>query len=209
MTQQNGLAKQDVATESEIVRVQKRGLAQLHKDPQMADAVGEFLELINKRPPESWIKKHPTATVKKNGVDVPAAYLPVGTVEFILRSVYQRWEWQVIDFKVIANAVAVHGRLRVQDPVTLEWMEMDGVGAKKIIIKKGGGGPTDFNSILPDAIEMVLPAAESMALKCAAQKLGKLFGGDLNRNEDLDSFESKYRNKIADWVNSEAKEESK
>ena len=187
-----------------LAEVSKRPTLQsLHSKPEMADAVGRFLELINKRPPAEWLKPHMTAKVKRNGQTVPALYLPIGKVEQLLRTIYQRWEWHVIDFKLMVNSVAVHGRLRVQDPVTLEWMEMDGVGAKKIIVK-AGSNPTAVDNILPDAIEMVLPAAESMALKCAAQKLGKIFGGDLNRDTDAEEFVSKYAMQHADWTKEEA-----
>ena len=179
MAQQNGLAK-------------RTSLPSLHKSPEMAATHGEFLNKLNTPPDPSWIKTN-------QGVK----YLPIERVEHLLRTIYQRWEWQVMDFKVIANSICVHGRLRVQEPTTLEWIEMDGLGAVPIQVSKGSN-PTAFDAIIPNAVQKNLPAAESFALKDAADKLGKVFGGDLNRKDEI-AFRSVY----AEWVNSEAKEETK
>ena len=141
-----------------------------------------FQQTINQAPPVSWVKDHPFIKNYK--------YIPIEKVEYLLRSVFQFWEWKVVDFRVIANSIAVHGRLRVLHPVTNEWLEYDGLGAVDIQLKSGSN-PTDFGSIVPGAIQKNLPAAESYALKDAAEKIGTIFGGSLNRKDETE-FRSPY-----------------
>lgn len=141
-----------------------------------------FQHTINKQPPAAWVAEHPYIKNYK--------YIPIDRVEYLLRSIFQFWEWQVVEFRVIANSIAVHGRLRVQHPVTGEYMQYDGLGAVDIQLKSGST-PTDFNNIVSGAIQKNLPAAESYALKDAAEKIGTLFGGSLNR-KDVAEFRSPY-----------------
>ena len=162
----------------------KQPLSELVFDKERFRDVGYFQETINCEPPQSWVKSHPAI---KN-----YRYIPIDIVEYLLRSIFQSWEWSVVDYKVIANAITVHGRLRVQHPVTGEWLSYDGLGAVDVQLKSGSN-PTDFTSIVHGAIQKNLPAAESYALKDAAEKLGKLFGGSLNRADDNNgSFKSPY-----------------
>lgn len=161
-------------------------LKDLHAKPEMAAMYGEFLNKVNADPNPQWIKTN-------QGV----RYIPIERVEWLLRTIYQRWEWQVIDYKVVANSICVHGRLRVQEPVTLEWIEMDGLGAVPIQVRSGSS-PADFTAIIPNAIQKNLPAAESFALKDAAEKLGRVFGSNINRKDDA-QFKSVYTNH-APWV---------
>ena len=79
---------------------------------------------------------------------------------------------------------------------------MDGSVLRAVPIQvKSCSNPTAFDAIIPNAVQKNLPAAESFALKDAAEKLGKVFGGDLNRKDEI-AFKSVY----ADWVN-EGKED--
>ena len=187
MTQTTTPAKREQTAAARPVQ-----LKDLHAKPELAALHGEFLNKLNAAPNPNWIKTN-------QGVK----YIPIERIEHLLRTIYQRWEWQVMDYKVIANSICVHGRLRVQEPTTLEWIEMDGLGAVPIQVKSGSN-PTAFDAIIPNAVQKNLPAAESFALKDAAEKLGKVFGGDLNRKDEI-AFRSVY----AEWVNGEAKEESK
>ena len=47
-------------------------------------------------------------------------------------------------------------------------------------------GAVDFNKIKSSAVQTAAPAAESFAIKDAAEKLGRLFGKDLNRKDIID-----------------------
>jgi hypothetical protein len=147
-----------------------------------AAKIAEFQNAINQQPRSEWIKEHPFIKNYK--------YLPIERVEFLLRSIFQQWEWKVNDFKVIANAICVHGTLRVKHPVNGEWLSYDGLGAVDIQLSKGSV-PTDFNNIVSGAIQKNLPSAETYALKDAAEKLGEIFGASLNRKDEI-SFKSPY-----------------
>jgi hypothetical protein len=61
---------------------------------------------------------------------------------------------------------------------------VDGVGAWPIQLKSGST-PMQIENIIQDAIQKNAPAAESLALKNAASKLGKIFtdgGSDVEFN---------------------------
>tara|TARA_R110000868_G_scaffold411642_1_gene706643 strand:- start:5214 stop:5741 length:528 start_codon:yes stop_codon:yes gene_type:complete len=160
----------------------KPSIQDLVVSPDIKSNIGKFQDLINQTPKAEWVKDHPFIKNYK--------YIPIERVEFLLRSIFQQWEWKVNDFKVIANAICVHGTLRVLHPVTDEWLSYDGLGAVDIQTSKGSN-PTDFNSIVPNALQKNLPAAETYALKDAAEKLGEIFGGSLNRKDEI-HFRSPY-----------------
>ena len=147
-----------------------------------ASKVAAFQTAINQQPKREWIKEHPFIKNYK--------YLPIERVESLLRSIFQHWTWKVNDFKVVANAICVHGTLSVKHPVTNEWLFYDGLGAVDIQTSKGSN-PTDFNSIVPNAIQKNLPAAETYAFKDAAEKLGEIFGASINRKDEI-VFKSPY-----------------
>lgn len=140
----------------------------------------DFQVLLNREPPAKWIKTNDLA----NG----SRYLPIDKVEYLLTSLFIKWWVQVMDFKVIANSAAVHIRLFYIDPMTGETLFQDGVGAAPMQTNKGAGA-TDFNEIKNAAVQMALPAAETYAIKDAAEKIGRIFGKDLNR-KDLIAYEN-------------------
>ena len=75
---------------------------------------------------------------------------------------------------------------------------LDGLGAAPIQTKSGAS-PVDHSAVLTDAVMKALPAAESYALKDAADKLGKLFGSDLGRKDSAE-FKPQYSTR---WNNQE------
>jgi hypothetical protein len=91
--------------------------------------------------------------------------------------------------------VVVTIRLYYYNHLDKEWSWQDGVGAAPIQTDKGAGA-MDWNAVKSDAVMKAAPAAESYAIKDAAEKIGKLFGKDLNRADVL-SYENlidKYKN---------------
>ena len=74
----------------------------------------------------------------------------------------------------MANSVLVFGTLSVINPITGRTRNVDGVGAWPIQLKSGST-PMQIENIIQDAIQKNAPAAESLALKNAASKLGKIF----------------------------------
>ena len=86
---------------------------------------------------------------------------------------------------VIANSIVAIIRLYVLNPITNEWEWTDGVGAAPIQTESGAAA-TDFSKVNTAAVQMAAPAAESYAIKDAAEKLGKIFGKDINRKDVID-----------------------
>ena len=86
--------------------------------------------------------------------------------------------------QVIANSVVVTVRLYYQDVLSDEILWQDGIGASPIQTDKGAGA-MDWNHTKNDAVMKAAPAAESYAVKDAAEKIGKLFGKDMNRADRI------------------------
>lgn len=143
-------------------------LPTLHKAAQ-------FQVLVNQDPKPEWIKIHPLTK---------EPYIPIERIEWLLINVVMRYRTEIIDFKQIANSVAVHIRLHYFDPVFGEWTFHDGIGAAPLQTDKGAGA-IDWDKIKASAVQIGAPAAESYAIKDAAEKIGKLFGKDLNRKEQI------------------------
>jgi len=160
-------------------------LEELSQDTELAFKNDQLNLLLNSEPPVKWLREHPTAKVKNDkNESVPAKYIPIEKVEFLLTKIFQRWEVEIVDYKQIFQSVAVHVRLRVFNPVNGEFITMDGLGAAPIQTDAGASA-ADLSKIKSAAVMMALPSAESYAIKDAAEKLGKIFGKDLNRRDVL------------------------
>jgi hypothetical protein len=145
--------------------------------------------LLNQKPKKEWLMKHPFAT--KDGFDekgkkvkVPIDYLSIQRVEWLLTTVFMNWSVEVKKVQLIANSIAVTIRLHYQDPITKDWHGQDGVGAAPLQTDKDAGA-ADWNAIKSNAVMIGLPAAKTFAVKDAAEQIGKLFGKDMNRFDDI------------------------
>lgn len=164
--------------ENGVTKYQPRPLPKievLYTDLEKASKHNELNRLLNCNPKPEWIKENKYANNSK--------YIPVGIVEYLLTSIFIKWRVEVKGIQVIANSVVAIVRLYVLDPVTGEWDWQDGVGASPIQTKQGAAA-TDFSQVNTSAVQMAAPAAETFAFKDAAEKLGKLFGKDINRKDD-------------------------
>ena len=74
--------------------------------------------------------------------------------------------------------MVVTGTLTITNPVTGEKESQDGVGAAAIQMDKDAK-QGDLTAIKANAIQIGAPAAESYALKNAAEKFGDIFGGNI------------------------------
>lgn len=165
---------------------------QLTKLPTLDELVSEseltikennLMVLLNQQPPKQWIKTHPMTK---------GDYLPIERVEYLLSRIFGTWKVEVKSVVCIANSVVVTVRLYVTNPVNKVEIWHDGVGAMAIQTDKGAGA-MDWNFAKSDGVMKAAPAAESYAIKDAAEKFGKLFGKDLNRKEEI-SFDSLLKN---------------
>lgn len=151
-------------------------LSELDLNPDQAFKNDKLKVLLNAPIPETWIKIHPFAKGVK--------YIPVDKVEFLLDKIFQVWNLEIKNYQQLFNSVAVQVRLHYKDPITNEMQFQDGIGAVQIQTKKDAS-PADLSMINNNAVMKALPAAESYALKDAAEKLGDLFGRNLNRKDTL------------------------
>lgn len=153
-------------------------------------------QILNATPKKEWIKQHPTAKIKNaQGQQVPVQYVPIEIVEYLLTSIFIKWRVEIKDIKQVANSMVAHIRLHVLDPVSGQWDWQDGVGAA-VLQTDAGKGAIEFNYIKSSAVQMAAPSAESYAISDAADKFGRIFGKDLNRQAAMNykTIESKFLN---------------
>lgn len=170
-------------------------IAQIYADEalQPIQKDNAFQVLINQDPKPEWCKQHPTAKVEITNaeghkVKVPTKFIPIERIEWLLINIFLKYKVEIKTVQLIANSVCITVRLFYYDHVAKEWHWQDGVGAAPLQTDSGAGA-ADFAKIKSSAVQMGAPAAESYAIKDAAQKIGKLFGKDLNRADRI-SFET-------------------
>lgn len=141
--------------------------------------------LLNQDPKKDWVKEHPMYRGAK--------YIPIERIEWLLTNVFIKYRIEILREGLIANSVYVAVRLHYKDVATGEWEWVDGIGASPLQTDKDAGA-TDWQRIKTDAVMKALPSAESFAVKDAAEKLGKLFGKDLNRADKImyDTLQGKF-----------------
>jgi len=112
----------------------------------------------------------------------------VEVVEEALRQIFFRQ----IDFEIKSsyrdlNSFIVVTTLSYKCPISNEIRKIDGIGAKAL--QQDSGSKIDqFNfTMKANALELGVGIAYSRAVKNAAKKLGKMFGANLNRDEEIDS----------------------
>lgn len=179
-------------------------LKELHHDVEVAFKNDALNALLANNPPKEWIKSHDFVSIKVNGKNEKLQYITVEKVKFLLTKIFQEWSSEIIDYKPLFNSVAVHVRLKVKNPITGEWITHDGVGAVDVQTKSGAS-PADLSQINSSAVMKALPAAASYALKNAAEKLGAIFGGNLQKT-DIVAFSPAYDEELKKNINAKLKE---
>lgn len=142
----------------------------------------QFLQVVNQKPSPNWVKDHPTAKGVK--------YIPIEIVELLLTRIFQEWRVEIRREGQLAQSLFVTVRLHYKDPIDGEWRWQDGTGAAPLQTDSGKTA-ADLGAIKSNAVAIGLPAAESFAVKDAAEKIGRLFGKDLNR-KDVNGFTPSY-----------------
>ena len=150
-------------------------------NPQDAFKADEFKRVMYNKPPESWLKPHPMATVKDDtGKTVAAKYLPIDKVEFLLDNYFPKWKVEVLDTKLILNSIVVTIRLHYFHPLLDEWLFHDGCGAKSVQVSSGGN-VSNMSEVKDAGVQMAFPSAKSYAIKDACDHIGEIFGRNVNR----------------------------
>lgn len=153
---------------------------ELYNDSAIVIKQNQLNMILNVPPKKEWVKQHPVTKLN---------YLPIERVEYLLTVLFTKWWVEIIDSKLIANSVVITVRLWVIDPLTGEKTFNDGIGAAPIQTNQGAGA-IEFNAMKSSAIQIGAPAAESYAIKDAAEKFGKIFGKDLNRKDEIAIIET-------------------
>jgi hypothetical protein len=135
-----------------------------------------FNWLMNQEPRKEWIKENKYAGNSK--------YIPIGIIETLLQKIFKNPRVEVLREGVMFNAVYVCIRLHYFSPASGQWEFQDGLGAQELQTKSGASA-ADLAAINKGAVMMALPIAESYAIKDASEKIGKLFGRDLNRKDTM------------------------
>jgi hypothetical protein len=159
--------------------------------------------LLNQPPPAAWIKKNKFAG--------DSEYLPIDKLEYLLTSIYQDWFVKIKNVQLIGNSVEVTLTLFVK-PIIDElqeaidtsegdlktellkikhtrkredwYLSQDGTGAAAIQVDAGEKASA-FDKIKTYGVAIAAPKAESVAIGDAADKLGRIFGKDLNRKDQV------------------------
>lgn len=151
-----------------------------------SDDVRLLTALLNEPPLNEWVVEHPyikqEITVSGVKQKVPYKYIPIGTVEYLLRMVFGQYKIEVTGQGTAFNGVWVTVRVHYVDPITKQWLYHDGIGAAQLQVKQGTS-PADLQNINNGAIAMAFPNAKSIAIKDACDHFGRLFGSDLNRKD--------------------------
>lgn len=149
-------------------------------DLQSKEKDSVFQLLVNQPPKKDWVKLHPFFR--------KVSYLPIERVEWLLTNIFINWHVEIKEVKILANSVITTLRLHYHNPISGEWQYQDGVGASPLQTDKDSGA-IDFNNIKSDAVMKAAPASKSFAVKDAAEQIGRLFGRDLNRADQI-SYDS-------------------
>jgi len=154
-------------------------------DLKPMEATAKYQEkVLSKQPNPKNIRRHPMVKIKNtSGQFENMPYLPIEAIENNLDMIFPGWHLEVLREGQIANSVYVAIRLFLTHPITGENRTMDGLGAAPLQTDKGANA-TEWEKIKNDAVMKALPAAESYALKDAAEKLGRVFGRNLSRADD-------------------------
>lgn len=167
-------------------------LAELYDgDLELKKGQNDLNVLLNQPPKPDWIKNHPFAKGVK--------YIPIERIEYLLTRLFIKWKVEIRQIQTIANSCVVTVRLHYQNVENDEWSWQDGIGAAPIQTEKEAGA-MEWDKVRTDSVMKCAPAAESYAVKDAAEKIGKIFGKDLNRKDEIgyDSIVQTFEEKGAD-----------
>lgn len=148
----------------------------LDGDLELKEGQNKLNILLNAEPPAIWIKEHP--------LNKKIHYLPIERVEWLLTRLFFMWYVEIKATQLLANSIVVTVRLFYLDRLSDNYLWQDGIGAAPLQTDSGAGA-IEFDKIKNDAVMKAAPSAESYAIKDAAEKIGKIFGKDLNRHDKI------------------------
>lgn len=131
---------------------------------------------INAEPNKSWLKSTP---------DGKAKYIPISIIENQLRQDYNGLvQYELISERRELNEYIVTARIKVFNPVIMQWMSFDGIGSVVIMQDKDTTLDSFTSTKKKNALQLNAPKAYAEALKNAAKKIGVKYGANINREVD-------------------------
>lgn len=177
-------------------------LSDLTRDLDKAYKGDELNRFLNHPPKKEWIKTHPYIKGHR--------YIPIGIIEMLLKMIFREHQIEITGQGTSFNGVWVTVRVHYMNPVTGEWRYHDGIGAIQMQMRAKTDEEKQNNEQVPfvpeninnGALSMAFPHAETLAIKDACDKFGKLFGSDLNRRDTIPFQASKdLRDKVGERIN--------
>lgn len=153
-------------------------LKELNTDVKRAFKNDQLNYLLNQDPPKKFVKDFPAE------MRISGSYLPIDKVEFLLTRIFQQWKVEILDCGTAFQSCFVTIRLHYLSPATNEWSYHDGIGASPVQTDAGKSA-ADLSAIKSRAVQIAFPIAKSLAIKDAADHLGRLFGRDINRKDPI------------------------
>jgi ribosomal protein S17E len=152
-------------------------------DTGLMQSLEQFNKTLQTPPDPKTLQKTP---------DGKAEYLPIDFVENQLREDFGGLvQFIIVSERRELNEYIVVARIKIFHPIARTWMEYDGIGAAQIM-QDSGASISQFNETKKkNALEMNAPKAYSEAIKNAAKKIGKKYGGSINRKFE-DGYEAIY-----------------
>jgi hypothetical protein len=171
------------------IKPQLPAIKELYEGIDLKKPQNSLNVLLNQPPNPSWVKMHPFT----KGV----RYIPIERLEFLLTCIFIKWRVEVRTIQTAANSLIVTVRVHYQNVEDNEWSWQDGIGAAPIQTEKNAGA-MEWDKVRSDAVMKAAPAAESYAFKDAVEKIGKLFGKDLNRKDEIiyDSLTESFQDEL-------------
>jgi len=140
------------------------------------EATEKLVFRLNQDPSERVVKRNPHAG--------NSLYIPISEVEMTLDKMFQGlWQTRNFSHQVVTNEIVGSLELGVYHPHLREWIWRTGT-ASVMIQQKRGSEITDIGAKIKNTLVKDFPHLKTECVKNAARSLGKLFGRDLNRDDE-------------------------
>jgi hypothetical protein len=148
-----------------------------------ADKAQLFKLWLNQQPPQNWLQKIDVGGGKQ------ADYIPTECVEHLLTTLMINWRVEIKQVIYHMNVVNVTVSLYYTSPVDKLEYKQEGTAAFEMYSSDKNGG-------IGKSARTAAQAAETFAIKDAADKIGNIFGRNLNRKMQFD-YSTSLNTKIA------------
>jgi hypothetical protein len=159
------------------------------KNRELAPTNGQVIQPADLQSAEQYLsflhEKPKKAEVKPNKQAGGALYIPIGISEMKLDTLTGGlWSTQNEQRQIVANELLVSIEVKFFHPAAKVWLTRVGVAAVPIQQSRGAT-ITDMDAKIKNALVKNYPAVKAQAFKNAVQSIGRTFGRDLNREDQI------------------------